>query len=93
MNEVLMWIIFLAVGAVSIFALQFIKPYENSEEKGATDQIKEGETIYQGWFDKVRPDLRNRPYDGTFWSRKYTPVWLIKKRKKEEKHKQEERDE
>jgi hypothetical protein len=48
---------------------------------GFTDA--KGEGIYMGYTDEARPDLTNRPSDGTFWSGKYTPIWLSRKRKEE----------
>ena len=85
LNEVsLLWVLFIAVCAAALFGLRFFKPSKEPKDQGFTDQITEGDGVYVGFVDRARPDLRNRPSDGTFWSSKYTPIWLRKKREEEE---------
>ena len=81
MNQVLVWVAFLAICAITILGIWLVKPSED----GFTDVIPEGEAIYQGYTDKARPDIYVRPrMRGGFWGHKYTPIWL-KRRKEEEK--------
>ncbi len=80
----LWWVVFIVVCAAALYGLRFFKPSKEPKDQGFTDQITEGDGVYVGFVDKARPDLRNRPSNGTFWSSKYTPIWLRKKRKEEE---------
>jgi hypothetical protein len=79
-KEVVVLVLSLVVGAIAIYGLRFFKPSKEMDE-GFTDA--KGEGIYMGYTDEARPDLTNRPSDGTFWSSKYTPIWLSRKRKEE----------
>ena len=83
-KEVVVFALTLVVGAIAIYGLRFFKISKEPKDQGFTDQITEGDGVYVGFVDKARPDLRNRPSDGTFWSIKYTPIWLRKKREEEE---------
>jgi len=39
-----------------------------------------------GYTDKARPDIYVRPrMRGGFWGDKYTPIWLRRKKREEEK--------
>ena len=93
----LLWGVFIAVCAVALFGLRFFKPPEKPDE-GFTDKIGEGESIHMGYTDNVRPDLINRPssgmsfgYSREFWASKYTPIWLVRKRKEKAKDTDEDR--
>ena len=79
-KEVIFVVLSLAICGAGYLYLHFSK---SDSEEGFTDMIGEGDTAYIGYTDKFRPDLINRPSDGTFWSAKYTPIWLSKEQKEE----------
>jgi hypothetical protein len=75
-KEVFILVLSVVVCAIGIFGLRF---FRSDSEEGFTDKIGEGNSVHLGYTDRVRPDLKNRPDDGTFWSTRYTPVWLSRK--------------
>lgn len=81
-KEVIILVLSVVVCAIGFLGLRF---FRSDSEEGFTDKIGGGKSVHLGYTDGVRPDLKNRPDDGTFWSTRYTPIWLSRKRKEKEK--------
>ena len=83
-KEALFLVLLLIVCAIGTLGLRFFKSRDQGE--GYTDEISEGAGVYMGYTDKWRPDIYVRPSSRHgFVGDKYTPIWLVKRKKRRRK--------